>query len=115
MPIQTTVPANTPADAYGPRKIVTFAPTPRMSPYTFALAAGSMNGLTAVASGRNITVWAPWYLNATEMLTIPLQLATAAYSFLESYTNVSQPAEVSKFDLLAVPGRWGAMENYGKA
>lgn len=114
MPVQSVQPASAAADAYGPRQLVTFAPTPRMSPYLFALAVGSLTGLSATANGRNISVWMPSHLNATEMLTIPLQVATAAYSFYETYTGMAQPSQMGKFDLVAVPGKWGAMENYGE-
>lgn len=32
--------------------------------------------------------------------------------YYESFTNYTQPAQMTKFDLVAVPGKWNAMENW---
>ncbi len=42
---------------------------------------------------------------------MPLQLATAALDYYERYTLLTQP--LTKFDLVAVPGKTGAVENWG--
>ena len=40
-----------------------------------------------------------------------LQFATGALAFYTEWTGVTQP--LRKFDLVAVPGKGGAMENWG--
>lgn len=40
-----------------------------------------------------------------------MQAATNALAFYEGWTNFTQP--LRKFDLVAVPGKAGAMENWG--
>ena len=41
----------------------------------------------------------------------PLQLAAKALEFYTTWTGIQQPLQ--KFDLVAVPGKQGAMENWG--
>lgn len=40
-----------------------------------------------------------------------MQIATAALAFYTEYTGIAQP--LKKFDLVAIPGKSGAMENWG--
>lgn len=46
-----------------------------------------------------------------EAAAVPLQLAVGALDHYEQLTNISQP--LPKFDLVAVPGKTGAVENWG--
>lgn len=48
---------------------------------------------------------------ASQIAFIALQIAVDALDFYTEYTQLSQP--LGKFDLVAVPGKTGAMENWG--
>lgn len=62
---------------------------------------------------KQVSVWfprgQPWITPAAA--AVPLQLAVAALDHYTRYTRVAQP--LVKFDLVAVPGKSGAMENWG--
>lgn len=64
-----------------------------------------------LCSGTNITVWSASVESREDQLHIPLEVAVNAFDYHESYTGVKQP--LGKFDLVAVPGKGGAMENWG--
>lgn len=66
----------------------------------------------SVNRGQAIRLWFPRnQLTSPEAAAVPLQLAVAAFNHYARYTRVSQP--LRKFDLVAVPGKGGAMENWG--
>ncbi|KAK9811131.1 hypothetical protein WJX73_005144 [Symbiochloris irregularis] len=91
---------------------VAFASTPVMSPYLLAICVGHLVGRSEAAGDQghlNVTVWSVPGLEG-QLHTAQLA-ATGALSFYETWTGVQQP--LSKFDLVAVPGKGGAMENWG--
>lgn len=47
----------------------------------------------------------------SQAAAVPLRLAVAALDHYKAFTNISQP--LPKFDLVAVPGRTSAVENWG--
>ncbi|KAK9823867.1 hypothetical protein WJX72_006025 [[Myrmecia] bisecta] len=102
--------SRTPSQAGSNLDMATFAASPIMSPYLVAIAVGELHGHWALTSdGKNVTVWsAP---RKHHGLAYPLQIATRALDFFANWTGVAQP--LLKFDLVAVPGKMGAMENWG--
>eukprot|EP00878_Enallax_costatus_P015911 GHUV01016679.1.p1 GENE.GHUV01016679.1~~GHUV01016679.1.p1 ORF type:complete len:620 (+),score=228.40 GHUV01016679.1:769-2628(+) len=93
---------------------VEFLPSPPMSTYLVAIAVGDLDSVTAhITGGKQVSVWFPrgqsWITPAAT--AVPLQLAVAALEHYTRYTGVMQP--LRKFDLVAVPGKPGAMENWG--
>jgi hypothetical protein len=89
----------------------TFETSPLMSTYLVALAVGNLQGISRqMSSGQNVTVWSTEEFDLGD-LAIPLDLSVKALEFYQSWTDFILP--LSKFDLVAVPGRTGAMENWG--
>ena len=98
--------------------IYEFEPTPVMSPYLLAVAAGDLvqykqagggNATGAAAGLPELRFWAAPGLEG--QLAEAAQVVPLAFQFYSAYfENVSQPAELTKYDLVAVPGRQGAME-----
>jgi aminopeptidase N len=61
-----------------------------------------------------VRVWAPPGDDTQAAARVPLQLAVAALQHYQTYTGVSQSrAPATKWDLVAVPGKSGAVENWG--
>ncbi len=113
-PPRNTVISNAPAvrsTRIGPRKIVEFAPTPRLSTYLVALIVGDLEGSRARRCGRTpIRVW--HVPGKGKLVRFALESATAALERLEKYFALPYPYE--KLDLIAVPDfEFGAMENAG--
>ncbi|EFJ41093.1 hypothetical protein VOLCADRAFT_98977 [Volvox carteri f. nagariensis] len=69
------------------------------------------SGGSSSSSSMQIRVWGPASMNATRRLAGSLGIAEAAYSFYLNYTGMALP--LSKLDLVAVPGKSYAMENWG--
>src|SRR3954468_7848321 len=91
-------------------KIVTFAPTPKMSTYLFVLTVGELERITAEADGVTIGVVATTGKAAQGKFA--LDSATKLLAWFNDYFGVKYP--LPKLDLIAVPGGFGgAMENWG--
>ncbi|GLC44262.1 hypothetical protein PLESTM_001574500 [Pleodorina starrii] len=103
------------------RKLITFQTTPLMPVYALAIAAGDLRNRTsniAVLNGTSnmtVSVWGPASLDLDLDLAgrgaTSLAIAQAAYSYYSSYTGLALP--LPKLDLLVVPGKAYAMENWG--
>ena len=62
-------------------------------------------------SGVNVSVWCANTAGRPEQLALPLAVAVGALDYYANYSATPQP--LTKFDLVAVPGKGGAMENWG--
>ncbi len=93
------------------KKLVTFAPSPRMSSYLVALIIGPLKGTEpVVVDGVPIRVWG--LSEKVEQLSLAQEVATKLLPFYNSYFGVKYPN--SKLDLIAIPDfEAGAMENLG--
>ncbi len=95
---------------------IVFEETPPMSPYLLALAAGRLEeapggGPVAGAGEKELEVRA-WAVPGREgEMGEALRLARVAAPYYEDYLAYTLP--IPKLDLVAVPGRAGAMENWG--
>lgn len=78
--------------------VLSFAPTPRMSPYTLAIAVGAMD---TARQGRWVGYAAP---GRGGLLESPLRAADAALTWLEAYAGVTMPESLPTFQAVAVPG-----------
>ena len=109
----TPVAASSPAgnDAHGaPLQQVTFATTPRMSPYLLVLVTGEMEAVHGDAAGVKIGVWTTAG-HAQEGMAA-LQRAQQLLPFYNAFFGVAYP--LSKLDMIAVPHLgFDAMENWG--
>lgn len=95
----------------GDRATHHFGVTPVMSTYLVAVAVGRFNSVESqTESGLAVRVWATAEHDAKH-LSVPAEASVKALEFYESYTNFTLP--FAKMDLVAVPGRGGAMENWG--
>ena len=95
----------------GARIVKAFEKTPPMSPYLLALAVGDFHGMEKnLRTGQTVRVWATKE-KSIDTLNVALDSAVKAIEYYQSWTNFTLP--LPKFDLVAVPGRGGAMENWG--
>jgi hypothetical protein len=96
---------------------IVFEETPPMSPYLLALAAGRLEeapggGPVAGAGGEEGLEVRAWAVPGRELeMGEALRLARLAAPYYEDYLAYTLP--IPKLDLVAVPGRAGAMENWG--
>jgi aminopeptidase N len=99
--------------------IVVFEPTPLMSPYLLAITAGNLKQYTpsggtgrrlqadsAEAGNPTLAFWAVPGL--ADQLELAAEVAPKALAFYTSY--LKYPLPLTKYDLVAVPGKQGAME-----
>ena len=92
------------------RKIVTFAPTPRMSSYLFVLAAGEYDRIATTVEGVDIGVVVPGHQVAQGRYA--LGVAARALAYFNNYFGIKYP--LPKLDHVLVPRNFeGAMENWG--
>ncbi|KAK9803097.1 hypothetical protein WJX73_001509 [Symbiochloris irregularis] len=88
----------------------TFQSTPIMSSYLFAVVIGQLEHLEGrTADGKPVGVWC--VPGKQGWLGYALQAAVGALDFYTNWTGVHLPLE--KIDYVAVPGKGGAMENWG--
>jgi hypothetical protein len=67
--------------------------------------------LPCARSGQTVNIWTT--PDTTAAAAIPLKLAVSALQHFQAYTNMSQSRGTdTKWDLLAIPGRMGAIENW---
>ncbi len=91
-------------------KQVSFATTPKMSSYLFALAAGEFERLSGQADGVTVSVVTTAGKSAQGRFA--LDTAIDLLQYFNEYFGVKYP--LPKLDLIAVPGGFGgAMENWG--
>lgn len=91
-------------------KIVTFAPTPKMSTYLFVLTVGELERITAEAEG--VTIGVVTTAGKAANGKFALDSAVKLLAWFNDYFGVKYP--LPKLDLIAVPGGFGgAMENWG--
>jgi aminopeptidase N len=91
-------------------KQVTFAATPRMSSYLFALAAGEFERLSGQADGTTVSVVTVAGKSAQGRFA--LDSAVELLHYFNDYFGLKYP--LPKLDLIALPGGFGgAMENWG--
>jgi aminopeptidase N len=91
-------------------KLVTFAPTPKMSSYLFVLSIGELERITAQA-GRT-TVGVVTTAGKSEHGRFALDNAVKLLGYYNDYFGMPYP--LPKLDLIALPGGFGgAMENWG--
>src|ERR1700694_1989953 len=119
LPASQTAISNTPVAASSPAgndvhgvllQQVTFATTPRMSPYLLVLVAGEMEAVHGDAGGVKVGVWTTAG-HAQEGMAA-LQRAQQLLPFYNAYFGVAYP--LSKLDMIAVPHLgFDAMENWG--
>ncbi|MBI2964411.1 MAG: M1 family metallopeptidase, partial [Deltaproteobacteria bacterium] len=97
--------------AEGGRRVVRFAPTPRLSTYLLALAVGPLEASAPLRVGS--TEIRTWHVPGKGHLTaFGLEAAAQALARLEAYFGLPYP--YGKLDLVAVPDfEAGAMENAG--
>ncbi|GLI70097.1 hypothetical protein VaNZ11_014876 [Volvox africanus] len=93
------------------RKLVKFETTPIMPVYSLAIAAGNLTSQESTRSPMRLRVWGPSSMNVSGRLQSALRIAEASYSFYSNYTG--KPLPLNKLDLVAVPGKGYAMENWG--
>ncbi|WP_172201040.1 M1 family metallopeptidase [Niveibacterium sp. COAC-50] len=91
------------------RKEVRFMPTPKMASYLVALAVGEFEAARATHDGIELAIW------TTEGLSQQTGYAMAAtwqvLDYYHQWFGIRYP--LPKLDQLAVPGKRGAMENWG--
>ncbi|KAK9834407.1 hypothetical protein WJX74_001127 [Apatococcus lobatus] len=106
MPVQSRMPSRR-RPGYD---LVSFQQSPPMPTYLLALAVGHLRGVSLLTdSGMNITAWTvPGLEDQTDTA---LQAGSRGFEFYQSYTKASLP--LTKLDFVAVPGKTGAMENWG--
>jgi aminopeptidase N len=91
-------------------KLVTFAPTPKMSTYLFVLTVGELERITAEVDGVTIGIVAT--IGKAAKGQFALDSAVKLLAWFNDYFGVKYP--LPKLDLIAVPGGFGgAMENWG--
>ncbi|MBR0799715.1 M1 family metallopeptidase [Bradyrhizobium jicamae] len=91
-------------------KIVSFAPTPKMSSYLFVLTVGELERVTADSGG--VTVGVVTTEDKSGQGRFALDSAVKLLAYYNDYFGVKYP--LPKLDLIAVPGGFGgAMENWG--
>lgn len=92
---------------------VVFAPTPPMPAYLLAVVVGDIK-LVNYTSGSTPPIQ-PWVAadRNPDHIMYAARVADAAMDFYKEYTSFGQPAEISKMDIVAVPGRTGSVENWG--
>jgi aminopeptidase N len=95
----------------GPKlKLVTFAPTPKMSSYLFVLSTGELERITAKAD--HTTVGVVTTAGKSEQGRFALDNAVKLLGYYNDYFGTPYP--LPKLDLIALPGGFGgAMENWG--
>ncbi|KAL0033662.1 hypothetical protein WJX79_010747 [Trebouxia sp. C0005] len=87
-----------------------FGVTPKMSTYLMGVTVGHMVSSSAMSdSGKNISVWSVPALG--DQHAVPLQAALQGNNFYESYTGINLP--LAKLDMMGIPGKGGAVENWG--
>ncbi|KAL0039225.1 hypothetical protein WJX77_012027 [Trebouxia sp. C0004] len=87
-----------------------FGVTPKMSTYLMGVTVGHMVSSSAMSdSGKKISVWSVPTL--ADQHAVPLQAALQGTNFYESYTGIELP--LTKLDMMAIPGKGGAVENWG--
>jgi aminopeptidase N len=92
------------------RKIVTFAPTPRMSSYLFVLVAGEYDRIATTVEGVDIGVVVPGH--QVDQGRYALGVAARALTYFNNYFGIKYP--LPKLDHVLVPRNFeGAMENWG--
>jgi aminopeptidase N len=92
------------------RKIVTFAPTPRMSSYLFVLVAGEYDRIATTSQGVDIGVIVPKHQATQGRYALGVAARTLAY--FNDYFGLKYP--LPKLDNILVPRNFtGAMENWG--
>jgi aminopeptidase N len=91
-------------------KVVTFAPTPKMSSYLFVLSTGELERITAKAD--RTTVGVVTTAGKSEHGRFALDNAVKLLAYYNDYFGMPYP--LPKLDLIALPGGFGgAMENWG--
>lgn len=98
-------------DAARGKKIITFAPTPKMSTYLICLVIGKLESTPAIFSaGIPIRVWS--VKGKSAMGTFAQEVASRLITFYHSYFHIRYMGQ--KLDLIAIPDfEAGAMENVG--
>jgi aminopeptidase N len=92
------------------RKIVTFAPTPRMSSYLVVLVAGEYDRIATTVEGVDIGVVVPGH--QVDQGRYALGVAARALTYFNNYFGIKYP--LPKLDHVLVPRNFeGAMENWG--
>ncbi len=92
------------------RKVVEFAPTPKMSSYLLAVFAARLESRSRVVDGVKISVWAP--ADQIEQTAFALDSAEKALKGLNRYFGLRYA--LPKLDLVVSPDfASGAMENWG--
>jgi aminopeptidase N len=99
-------------EAAGPgRKKVTFAPTPKMSPYLLALVAGEFERINRTVAGVDVGVVAPSH--QIEQGRFALDTAEKVIPYYSDYFGSKFP--LPKLDNVLIPNYFSAMENWGAA
>jgi puromycin-sensitive aminopeptidase len=98
-------------DATRNKKIITFAPTPKMSTYLICLVIGKLEATPAIFSaGIPIRVWS--VRGKSAMGKFAQDVASRLMTYYHSYFHIRYMAQ--KLDLIAIPDfEAGAMENVG--
>jgi puromycin-sensitive aminopeptidase len=93
------------------RKMVSFAPTIRMSTYLLAFVIGKLEATEAVQANEvPIRVWS--VPGKRHLASFALEVAAFSLRFFPDYYGIAYPGE--KLDLIAIPDfAFGAMENLG--
>ena len=89
-----------------------FQRTPVMPTYLICVVVGNLVGIPSTAPGltsTTVTVWA--VPEHAELLSNAIKVSGQAVYFMEQFTGVD--FALPKMDLVAVPGKGGAMENWG--
>ncbi len=103
MPVKST-------EHMGPKKLVTFYTTPKMSTYLLYLGVGRYERLSGKYRGIRVSVLTTPGKKA--LASVPLEYAMSFLKFYERYFGIMFP--LPKIDLLAIPDfAAGAMENWG--
>jgi len=98
-------------DEHGaPLQQVTFATTPKMSPYLLVLVAGNLRAIHGDAGAVKVGVWT--IAGHVQEGAAALERAQQLLPFYEAYFGIAYP--LSKLDMIAVPHLgFDAMENWG--
>ncbi|MEA2936525.1 MAG: hypothetical protein QOC56_29 [Alphaproteobacteria bacterium] len=92
------------------RRKVSFAPTPKMSTYLFALVAGDLGRIAKTVGGVDLGVVAPAY--QIEQGRFALQVSEQVIPYFTRYFDSKFP--LPKLDNILIPGNFfNAMENWG--